>query len=80
MGNYKNNGVTGLPKGTPIEVNTHDFPDKDLGKAVSYGIFDVKQNAGYVNVGINHDTGEFSVASIRQWWNALGEKQYPRAK
>lgn len=76
VGNYKNNGQTWLPKGKPIEVNMHDFPDKTLGKAVPYGIFDIRQNDGYVNVGINHDTGEFSVASIERWWNALGKKRY----
>jgi hypothetical protein len=79
IGNYKNNGHEWLPKGTPTEVNMHDFPNKDLGKAVPFGVFDPRENAGYVNVGINHDTGEFSVASIRRWWGALGTKTYPHA-
>lgn len=79
VGNYKNNGREWLPKGTPTEVNMHDFPDKINGKAVPYGIFDLRENSGYVNVGINHDTGEFSVASIRKWWNNLGQKTYPEA-
>ena len=80
VGNYKNNGQEWLPMGTPTEVNMHDFPDEVNGKAVPYGIFDLRENSGYVNVGINHDTGEFSVASIKKWWNTLGKGIYPRAK
>lgn len=79
IGNYKNNGREWLPTGTPTEVNMHDFPNKELGKAVPFGVFDTRENAGYVNVGINHDTGEFSVASIKKWWHALGKKTYPHA-
>jgi transposase len=80
IGNFKNNGRIWLPKGKPIEVNMHDFPDKTLGKAVPYGIVDIAHNDGYVNVGINHDTGEFSVASIERWWNVFGKERYPQAK
>ena len=80
VGNFKNNGRQWLPKGEPIEVSVHDFPDKKLGKAVPYGILDIASNRGYVNVGINHDTGEFSVASIERWWKTLGKKRYPYAK
>jgi transposase len=80
VGNFKNNGRIWLPKGKPVEVNMHDFPDKTLGKAVPYGILDIARNDGYVNVGINHDTGEFSVASIERWWNAFGKERYRRAK
>jgi len=80
VGNYKNNGQTWLPKGKPIEVHTHDFPDPNLGKAVPYGLFDISKNEGYVNVGINHDTGEFAVASIRRWWEHLGKSRYPKSK
>ena len=65
-------------KGTPTSQYA-DFPDKVNGKAVPYGIFDVRENAGYVNVGINHDTGEFSVASIKRWWQTLGKTLYPHA-
>lgn len=79
VGNFKNNGQTWLPIGHPIEVNGHDFPDKKLGKAAPYGVYDIKANEGYVNVGIDHDTGEFSVASIKRWWEELGKKRYPRA-
>lgn len=80
IGNFKNNGQTWLPKGRPIEVNTHDFPDPKQGKAVPYGTLDVGRNEGYVNVGINHDTGEFAVASIRRWWEYLGRHRYPQSK
>lgn len=80
VGQYKNNGQEWLPKGTPTEVNMHDFPDTVNGKVVPYGIFDVRENSGYVNVGINHDTGEFSVASIKRWWYTLGTAIYPHAK
>lgn len=80
VGKYKNNGQTWLPKGKPVQVNTHDFPDKKLGKAVPYGIYDLKHNRGYVNIGINHDTAEFSVASIRRWWTHLGKEHYPQSK
>ncbi|MBI5078324.1 MAG: ISAzo13 family transposase [Candidatus Yonathbacteria bacterium] len=80
VGNYKNNGQRWLPKGKPVEVGTHDFPDPNLGKAVPYGMFDIGKNEGYVNVGINHDTGEFAVASIRRWWENLGKERYPQSK
>jgi hypothetical protein len=80
VGNFKNNGRQWLAQGEPIEVSVHDFPDKKLGKAVPYGILDLASNRGYVNVGLNHDTGEFSVASIERWWKTLGKKRYPHAK
>lgn len=80
VGNYKNNGQTWLPKGKPILVNTHDFPDKQFGKVAPYGIYDMTRNEGYVNVGITHDTAEFSVASIRRWWEELGQARYNAAK
>jgi len=80
IGNYKNNGQTWLPKSQPIEVNMHDFPKSGEGKAVPYGIYEIGKDRGYVNVGINHDTGEFAVASIRRWWKHLGQKNYPKSK
>jgi hypothetical protein len=80
VGNYKNSGQTWLPKGKPVEVNGHDFPDPKLGKAVPYGMLDLGRNEGYVNVGIDHDTGEFAVASIRRWWEQLGKGRYPKSK
>ena len=79
VGNFKNPGQSWLPKGTPIEVNGHDFPDPKVGKAVPYGMLDLGRNEGYVNVGINHDTGEFAVASIRRWWKHLGAERYPKS-
>ena len=80
VGNYRNPGQPWLPKGKPIEVNGHDFPDPKVGKAVPYGAFDIGRNEGYVNVGINHDTGEFAVASIKRWWEHLGKERYPTSK
>lgn len=80
VGNYKNNGQLWLKSGKPLEVNMHDFPDKKLGKAAPYGIYDIGNDQGYVNVGITHDTGEFSVASIRRWWKHLGKERYAKSK
>jgi Rhodopirellula transposase DDE domain len=79
IGDYKNNGTEFQPKGNPIKVNTHDFPDSDLGKVAPYGIFDVFQNNGWVNVGISADTAQFAVHSIRQWWIEMGKARYPNA-
>lgn len=79
IGNYKNNGRAYALKGQPIEVNTHDFPDKRLGKVVPYGIYDIGKNKGWVNVGISSDTAEFAVNSIRTWWDAMGQAAYPQA-
>lgn len=80
IGNYKNNGQIWLLKGKPTEVNMHDFPDKKLGKAVPYGVYNIGDDQGYVNVGINHDTGEFAVASIKRWWEHLGKERYAKSK
>jgi len=80
VGNYKNHGQTWLPKGQPIEVKIHDFPERDKGKAVPYGVYDMSKDRGYVNVGINHDTSEFAVASIRRWWKQLGKKNYVKSQ
>ena len=68
VGDFKNGGRELRPKGKPEPVRVHDFAIPELGKAVPYGIYDVSANAGFVNVGISADTGEFSVASIRRWW------------
>lgn len=80
IGNYKNNGKTWEPKKSPVRVNVHDFPDKQKGKAVPYGVYDQKQNEGWVNVGMSKDTAEFAVESLRRWWKKLGKKRYPRTK
>jgi len=79
VGNFKNDGKEYAPKGEPIEVNMHDF-QTDLLKAIPYGIYDIVKNEGWVNVGINNDTSEFAVESIRRWWNGLGRSRYPGAK
>ncbi len=80
IGNYRQNGRVWRPKGTPELVKVYDFIDKELGKATPYGIYDIKKNLGWVNVGIDHDTAEFAVESIRRWWNHLGKELYPNAK
>jgi transposase len=79
VGPFKNNGREWEPKGEPVRVDTHDFPDRELGKAVPYGIYDVAANTGWVNVGTDHDTAAFAVESIRRWWNGAGRAAYPTA-
>lgn len=76
LGNRKNAGRTYRPKGTPVEVDTHDFPDAKLGKAIPYGVYDLQRNEAWVSVGIDHDTAAFAVASIEQWWKRMGRKRY----
>lgn len=80
LGNMKNPGKTYRRQGEPIKVNTHDFPDKDLGKAVPYGVYDIARNEAGVSVGIGHDTAQFALASIRRWWTRLGRKRYGSAR
>jgi hypothetical protein len=79
IGEFKNSGQEYSKKGQPTEVNVHDFMDKTKGKAAPYGIFDISQNKGWVSVGISADTAEFSVNSIRAWWNEMGKALYPEA-
>jgi len=79
LGKMKNPGRTYRKKGNPERVKTHDFPDKELGKAVPYGVYDLTHNEAGVSVGISHDTAEFAVTAIRRWWKRLGQKRYPRA-
>ncbi len=79
-GNYANGGTEWQPEGDPVKAETHDFPDRALGefaKAVPYGVYDVANNEGWVNVGDSADTGEFAVNSIRRWWNTLGRDRFP---
>jgi hypothetical protein len=80
LGLFKNGGQEWQPNGEPTCVKTHDFPDKTQGKAIPYGIYDLTQNQGWVNVGIDHDTAEFAVESIRRWWQQLGTAQYRRSR
>lgn len=79
VGQYKNNGKEWYPQGNPEEVNVHDFLNPDLGKAIPYGIYDIGNNLGWVNVGCDHDTSSFAVASIRRWWSGMGSPLYPVA-
>jgi hypothetical protein len=80
VGNYKNGGSDYRPKGDPQRVNVHDFVDKELGKAVPYGVYDVAANAGFVSVGITSDTAEFAVEAIRSWLGRMGRQRYPKAQ
>ena len=80
IGNYKNNGREWSPQGKPKDVKVYDFIDKKLGKAIPYGIYDITKNKGFVSVGIDHDTGEFAVETIRCWWNGIGRQAYPSSK
>lgn len=80
LGNRKNAGRTYRRKGKPREVDTHDFPDDKLGKAIPYGVYDLANNDAWVSVGIDHDTAEFAVASIAEWWKRMGRKRYTAAK
>lgn len=80
LGNMKNAGQTYCPKGKPTKVTTHDFPNKKLGKAVPYGVYDIALNEAGVSVGVSHDTAEFAVAAIDRWWQLMGKKRYSTAK
>jgi len=80
LGNRKNAGRTYRPKGKPLEVDMHDFPDAKLGKAIPYGVYDLKRNEAWVSVGIDHDTAKFAVAAIEQWWRRMGRKRYAAAR
>lgn len=79
VGDFKNGGSDYRPKGCPDLVRTHDFKDKDLGKAVPHGIYDIGANAGWVTVGVDSDTAEFAVNSMRLWWQKMGIARYPYA-
>lgn len=80
IGNFKNHGSEYSKKGHPTEVNTYDFPDKELGKVAPYGVYDVAQNKGWVSVGVTADTAEFAVESIRAWWKEMGRACYGKVK
>lgn len=79
VGDFKNAGSEWQPSGTPVPVRVHDFIDKNLGKAIPYGVYDVGLNAAWVSVGVDHDTAEFAVGSIGRWWQHMGKKAYPDA-
>src|ERR1019366_4509121 len=77
VGPYKNGGSDYRPEGCPDKVNVHDFVDPNLGKAVPYGVYDIAANAGCVSVGIDNDTAQFAVNSIRRWLDVMGRERYP---
>lgn len=79
LGNYQNEGRQWLKTKSPQKVNVHDFPGPSVPRAYPYGIYDLGRNTGFVNVGTDHDTGAFAVASIRGWWRAEGRRLYPKA-
>jgi hypothetical protein len=79
VGAFANKGSEWQPSGEPEKVNAHDFPKDAQGKAIPYGIYDIRRNEGWVNVGVDHDTAAFAVASIRSWWNTMGKRAYPAA-
>jgi len=79
IGDFKNGGREWRPQGRPEEVRVHDFQDKTLGKVIPYGVYDILNNQGWVNVGIDHDTAQFAVNSIRRWWTQMGQRRFPRA-
>ncbi len=79
IGSYKNGGSDYRPEGRPDKVKVHDFVDDELGKVVPYGVYDIAANAGCVSVGIDNDTAQFSVNSIRRWLDIMGRERYPNA-
>jgi hypothetical protein len=80
VGDFKNAGREWHPRGEPEEVRVHDFIDKTLGRAIPYGVYDILNNQGWVSVGIDHDTAQFAVNSIRTWWKKMGRRRFPRAR
>jgi Rhodopirellula transposase DDE domain len=80
VGDFRNGGREWQPSGQPEEVRVHDFQDKELGKAIPYGVYDVTNNQGWVSVGITHDTAYFAAATIRRWWQKMGVARFPQAQ
>ncbi len=80
VGDFKNGGREWRPSGDPEKVRVHDFLDKKLGKAIPYGVYDIARNAGWVSVGVDHDTATFAVNTIRRWWRQMGRAPYNRAR
>jgi hypothetical protein len=80
VGEFKNAGREWQPRGRPERVNVHDFPDEDLGRAIPYGVYDLAADEGWVSVGTDHDTARFAAASIRRWWQEMGQGRFPRAR
>ena len=80
VGDYANGGAEWEPRGDPTRVGVHDFPDPEVPKAIPYGVYDIANNEGWVNVGDDHDTPAFAVASIARWWQRMGADRYPDAQ
>lgn len=80
VGSFKNGGREWRPRGKPQRVRVHDFLLPTKGKAIPYGVYDLTRNAGWVSVGVDHDTAAFAVNSIRRWWRTMGRRVYPRAR
>ncbi len=80
VGPFRNPGREWRPQGTPEEVRVHDFLIEELGRAVPYGVYDLAANTGWVSVGVDHDTAEFAVQTIRRWWQDVGQPRYPHAR
>ena len=80
VGDFRNAGREWHPQGQPPAVRVHDFQDDELGKAIPYGVYDLGANAGWVSVGTDHDTPEFAVESIYNWWRQMGRRTYPQAR
>jgi hypothetical protein len=79
VGDFKNNGREWGPRSRPEEVRVHDFEDKELGKVIPYGVYDLAKNEGWVTVGTDHDTSDFAIDSILSWWKRMGRYAYPHA-
>ena len=80
VGDFKNGGREWQPLGQPEQVRVHDFMDKELGKAIPYGVYDITGNQGWVRVGIDHDTARFAAEAIRRWWHKMGSLRYRAAR
>jgi transposase len=80
VGDFKNGGRELRPKRQPEPVRVHDFLIPELGRAVPYGVYDIASNAGWVSVGIDHDTASFAVNAIRRWWHSMGRARYPQPR
>ena len=80
IGDFKNAGRDWQPQGQPVKVRSKDFLDKQLGKGIPYGVYDITANNGWVSVGIDHDTAQFATESLRRWWQHMGSRVYPRAQ
>ena len=80
IGPFRNGGREWRPQGDPEPVRVHDFVDKELGKVTPYGVYDITANRGWMSVGVDHDTAEFAVESLRRWWREMGRVAYPEAR